>query len=258
MSFDEKTGVFKIKRNRVTSSYKLWKVPDGGEDNRTPLERLYHFLFKDEGDNLNKYFDGTPEGETFVTTKTMIIDDCREYFAEQGIDQPAAQIKTRINYLIDKQYLPALNLMRHRKLEEICPEFFRINEIRRPGETESPCISNSGTPFDFANEYGLSSASRKKKISGKKRDLTDAQLDEERRKDTEKKLKVVDATTKAWRDEKFALQKAHFFKAREDRLKKEAFEADVKMIFEMASLFSWSEEKVQEEYEKRCNKRNND
>ncbi|KAL0081445.1 hypothetical protein F4703DRAFT_1931068 [Phycomyces blakesleeanus] len=150
------------------------------------LGKILHFLLKNSKNNLKKYLGKTPDGKKFKINNTGIINNCKQYFDEQEIDQPASQIKTRINHLINKQYCNAYRVLTQsgegsygfdnsvRRLNDICPDLFRLKEIMQTRMTKSLCVSNSDKPVSFAREYGMSSATRKEiSVKDKKQDNGD-------------------------------------------------------------------------------------
>ncbi|OAD74542.1 hypothetical protein PHYBLDRAFT_67538 [Phycomyces blakesleeanus NRRL 1555(-)] len=60
------------------------------------------------------------------------------------------------------------------RLNDICPDLFRLKEIMQTRMTKSLCVSNSDKPVSFAREYGMSSATRKEiSVKDKKQDNGD-------------------------------------------------------------------------------------
>ncbi|KAL0079043.1 hypothetical protein J3Q64DRAFT_1763313 [Phycomyces blakesleeanus] len=134
------------RRSPVT--YQSWKKLDGGKDNMSGLGRLLQFLLKDDGKNLYLYIGRSKEGYKVKASKTKVINECKQIFLDQGISRTTAQIKTKLNNLLNKKYRRAYNLWTEsnespfsgdrsesekeeleKKCNEICQDFFKLKEI---------------------------------------------------------------------------------------------------------------------------------
>ncbi|OAD78419.1 hypothetical protein PHYBLDRAFT_163532 [Phycomyces blakesleeanus NRRL 1555(-)] len=152
-----------------------WMKPDGGKDGLSSIDRLQYFLLKDDTDNLRKYLGGFKNGKKVKVSKTRVINDCCQYFHKQGVKRTSSQIKSKLTYLINKQYPIAFkawedSTMRIGKeemyqcekdelevyLNDICPNFTQIRKVLGESKAKSSAICNTTTFFDLNKAQDIS------------------------------------------------------------------------------------------------------
>ncbi|OAD81412.1 hypothetical protein PHYBLDRAFT_162026 [Phycomyces blakesleeanus NRRL 1555(-)] len=152
-----------------------WMKPDGGKDGLSSIDRLQYFLLKDDADNLRKYLGGFKNGKKVKVSKTRVINDCCQYFDKQGVKRTSSQIKSKLTYLITKQYPIAFKAredstmriseeeMSQREkdelevyLNDICPNFTQMRKVLGESKAKSPAVCNTTTPLDLNKAQDMS------------------------------------------------------------------------------------------------------
>ncbi|KAI9023518.1 hypothetical protein CLU79DRAFT_748892 [Phycomyces nitens] len=278
---------------KCTNIYKSWTKKDGGKDGLSPIERLQYFMLKNDGRNLEKYLGRKRNGETFKVSKTVLLHKCSLYFQEQGVQRTMPQIKTRLNNLL-KQYGKAYYRWEQndkdvyadqsssdkredteRRLNKICPQFFRMKEAIELRVPKTPLdLGNSGSTLlkdnnelenedssDGGSDEDLGTTSSDSDslsllgsdtARGKKRDLSYTQSTEES-KNPKKPSQAVRGIPKGFQSPNLGSLHQNEDE-REDRSKLLQYESRVKMVMEMAKHFNWPEKKVEDKLEEYFNK----
>ncbi|OAD67116.1 hypothetical protein PHYBLDRAFT_151722 [Phycomyces blakesleeanus NRRL 1555(-)] len=145
-----------------------WMKPDGGKNWLSLIDRLQYFLLNNDADNLRKYLGGFKNGKKVKVSKTRVINDCCQYFDKQGVKRTSSQIKSKLTYLINKQYPIAFkawedSTMRISKeemsrlyLNDICPSFMQMRKVLGESKAKSPAVCNTTTPLDLNKAQDIS------------------------------------------------------------------------------------------------------
>ncbi|OAD73947.1 hypothetical protein PHYBLDRAFT_145412 [Phycomyces blakesleeanus NRRL 1555(-)] len=138
-----------------------WMKPDGGKDGLSSIDRLQYFLLKDDADNLRKYLGGFKNGKKFKVSKTRMINNCCQYFDKQGVKHTSSQIKSKLIYLIIKQYPIAFkawedSTMRISKEEMSQREKDELEDMNIITKSKSPAVYNTTTPLDLNKAQDMS------------------------------------------------------------------------------------------------------
>ncbi|OAD76936.1 hypothetical protein PHYBLDRAFT_142444 [Phycomyces blakesleeanus NRRL 1555(-)] len=155
----------------IKNEYKTWYKHDGGKDGLTSMERLQQFMLMNGGENLNMYLGGDKEGRTFKSSKITILNKCNQYFQEQGVYRTTAQIKSKLNNLLTKQYGEVYRVWKNSiknnsndegstsekeglesELNQICPAFFQMEKVMSNRKTGSPAVCDTTKPMEWIHD----------------------------------------------------------------------------------------------------------
>ncbi|OAD80853.1 hypothetical protein PHYBLDRAFT_161491 [Phycomyces blakesleeanus NRRL 1555(-)] len=144
-----------------------WMKPDGGKDGLSSNDWLQYFLLKDDADNLRKYLGGFKNGKKVKVSKTRVINNCCQYFDKHGVKHTSSQIKSKLTYLITKQYPIAfkawedstMRISKEEMSQHEKDELEDMNIMRKvlgKSKAKSPAVCNTTTLLDLNKAQDMS------------------------------------------------------------------------------------------------------